>query len=246
MAKKRRRSRGSRPPGGGTATAVEEGARSRRAEHKELARQRREQERKRAKRRRFVRTYLILVGISAVSVSIIILVMGPRSTPSGPLPGLLKDTAPWPANTAQVGARLDRLDLPAAGGAEHIHVDLQIFVKGSAEPVPADIGLASGVESPLHTHESGGVFHVESATQRTFTVGNVFDVWGVRLTRTCLGGYCDSGAERLRAYVNGSPITGSPRDVALADHDVVVLTFGTSAQEPTPIPSTYDWSTLNP
>ncbi len=198
------------------------------------------------RRARFIRTYLVLVGVSAVIVLAVTLIIRPRNTSTGSLPGLLRDRAPWPANTAQVGDRLGRLGLPAAGGAFHIHADLQIFVAGTPEPVPADIGLASGVESSLHTHDATGVIHIESAVQRDFTLGNFFDVWGVRLTTTCLGGYCDAGDRQLRAYVDGTEVTGSPRDITLGDHEVVVLTFGAKSEEPTPVPATYDWSTLAP
>lgn len=250
MAKKRRRPHGNRPPGGSGATrastATQDRARSKKAEHKELARQRRERELKRMRRSRFIRTYLILVGVSAVAVLAFSLIRGTGGNASGPLPGLLTDRGPWPANTAQVGARLDRLGLPAAGGVFHIHADVQVFVAGNPQTVPANIGLASGVESPLHTHDDTGVIHIESASRHDFTLGDLFDVWGVRLTATCMGGYCDAGDRQLRAYVDGDPVTGSPRAVALADHEVVVLTFGAKSEEPSPIPATYDWSSVAP
>lgn len=247
MAKKRRKPhRPSSPDGARAATATTERPRSVKAEHKELARRQREAERKRAARTRFIRRYLTLVAVSGVAAVAVFLIVGPRQS-SGPLPGLLTDRAPWPANTAQVGDRLDRLNLPAAGGALHVHADLQIFVAGTAQPVPADIGLAPGVESPLHTHDDSGVIHVESANAAFRpTLGELFDVWGVRLSSTCLGGYCDAGERQLRAYVNGTRVTTALRDIPLDDHDVIVLTFGSPDEEPKPIPATYDWSTVAP
>jgi hypothetical protein len=247
MAKKRRKPH--RPVtanGTRTATTTQERARSTKAEHKELARRQREQMRKRAARRRFFRLYFMLLAMTGVVLLGVFFVMRPK-TQTGPLPGIIEDRAPWPANTAQVGDRLSRLGLPAAGGALHIHANLQIFVAGIQEPVPADIGLASGVESPLHTHDASGVIHIESADPSFRpTLGEFFDVWGVRMSSTCLGGYCDAGDRQLRAYVNGEEVTGDPRSIRLQDHDVVVVTFGASTEQPKPIPSTYDWSTLVP
>jgi hypothetical protein len=248
MAKKRRKPH--RPPGPGgarTATATQERPRSAKAEHKELARRQREQLRKKAARERFVRRYLTLLVISGVAAVGVFLIMGRGNQSTGPLPGILEDRAPWPANTAQVGDRLDRLNLPAAGGALHIHANLQIYVAGTQEPVPADIGLASGVESPLHTHDTSGVIHIESGDANFKpTLGEFFDVWGVGLSPTCLGGYCDAGDRQLRVYVNGTEITTNPRAIELHDHDVIVLTFGAAGEQPEPIPATYDWSTLVP
>ena len=92
-------------------------------------------------------------------------------------------------------------------------VDLDLFVHGRRVPVPAGIGIDArdGFISPIHTHDSSGIVHVESPDVRTFTLGEVFGVWGVRLTRRCLGGYCANGAARLRVYVDGRPFAGDPR-----------------------------------
>ena len=73
---------------------------------------------------------------------------------------------------------------------------------------------------------------------RTYTLGDFFAVWGVRLTPTCLGGYC-AGGRRLRVYVNGRPYQGDPTGLVLAAHQELVVTFGTAGQLPSPVPSSY-------
>ncbi len=247
MAKRKRKPHPTRPRGsaGAAATGTAERSVSSRAERKEIARRERERLRKRQVRARVIRGMAIYTVVALAVAAVILFLTRPRTAASGPLPGVLTGRAPWPANTARVADRLDRLGLPAAGNAMHIHAELQIFVHGTPETVPADIGLASGVESPLHTHDSTGVIHIESASARTFTLGEFFDVWGVRLTASCLGGYCNAGKDALRAYVNGTAVSGTPRSIRLADHDVIVLTFGSPSEEPNPIPSTYDWSKAN-
>jgi len=149
---------------------------------------------------------------------------------------------PWPANTDGLRSRLRALGLPALGRegtALHIHAHLDVFVHGRRIAVPAGIGIGPDFISPLHTHDTSGVVHVESPDVRTFTLGEVFGVWGVRLTRRCLGGYCASGADRLHVYVGGRELAGDPRLLHLAPHAEIVVAFGTPRQLPRPLPSRF-------
>lgn len=192
----------------------------------------------------------VLIAL-AVAVTALFLLLRPKSeatagSSAGPLPGVLTGTAPWPNNTADLSARLDRLALGAEGTAQHIHPHLDIFVNGQQLPIPADIGLTGSLGSPLHTHDATGVIHVESASaNRLFNLGQFFGVWGVRFTPTCIGGYCASGDQTIRVFVDGTPFNGDPRSVVLKDQEQIVLTFGTKAQVPDPLP-TYDFSSLQP
>jgi hypothetical protein len=65
---------------------------------------------------------------------------------------------------------------------------------------------------------------------RDYSLGDFFDVWGVRLTRRCLGGYCTGQGKQLRAMVDGEPIAGNPRAIKLADKQRILLVYGTAAQ----------------
>ena len=69
-------------------------------------------------------------------------------------------------------------------------------------------------------------------------------MWGVRLTPSCIGGYCNDVQNQIRVYLNGDQQTGDPRDIALDDQSVVVITYGTEKQLPDPIPSTFDFSSV--
>jgi hypothetical protein len=162
---------------------------------------------------------------------------------SARLPGMLTTGAPWASNTERLADRLAALDLPPVGGLQHIHAFLAIVIDGRRVPVPAGIGLAAKAESPLHVHEGEpGIVHVESwSTSWRATLGEFFDVWGVRLSSTCLGAYCDDGTDSLRVFVDGRPYTGDPRTLPLLDHEVVVVTYGSADQIPSPLP-TFDWS----
>jgi hypothetical protein len=71
-------------------------------------------------------------------------------------------------------------------------------------------------------------------------------VWGVRFTPSCLGAYCNEGNNRLQVFVDGDEVTDNRQDVQLDDQTVIVVTYGTAAELPDPIPSTFDFSSINP
>jgi hypothetical protein len=125
----------------------------------------------------------------------------------------------------------------------HIHQHLDVYVDGRRVTVPEGVGIGiNGPQvffSPLHTHDATGVVHVESPVVKRFTLGQFLAVWGVRFTPRCLGGYCVRGADRIRVYSDGKLVTGDPRALPLEEHEEIVVTYGTKAELPKPIPSSY-------
>jgi hypothetical protein len=177
--------------------------------------------------------------------------LGPAFGSMAKLPGILETPPPWPANNAdktlQLRLRAIGLDpLTAEGQAVHIHQHLDLYVAGKKITVPAQIGISAGQAfiSDLHTHDATGIMHVESPTVRSFSLGQFFAVWGVRLDAKCIGGLCVAGDKRLSAWVNGNPVTGDPTRVILAEHQEIVLAYGTPAQDPSPVPRTYDFAAV--
>jgi hypothetical protein len=169
-----------------------------------------------------------------------------RLIPPSNLPGELTDPAPWRANIGQLRARLAASGLPSLGAEGtrlHIHQHVDIYVKGRRVTVPAGIGIGiQGLQlffSPIHTHDATGVVHVESPVVKTFSLGQFFAVWGVRFTPNCLGGYCATAADKLRVYSDGKLVTGDPRALPLQSHEEIVVAYGTKAELPKPIPSSY-------
>jgi hypothetical protein len=224
----------------------QQGAPRVRAEKKELARRQREEIRKRIARKRRARQLLTLSVVSvAIAAGVLFITRPKEHVPASALPGLLKTEAPWDANAAQSAARASALGLPAEGTVMHTHANLQIFVHGKPETVPVDIGITNAAIQSLHTHDTNGTVHMESSVARTFTLGEFFDVWGVRFTPSCLGAYCNGGDNTLQVFVNGREQTGDPTQIAMNDH-VIVVTYGTAAELPNPIPSTFDFSSVAP
>ena len=61
----------------------------------------------------------------------------------------------------------------------------------------------------LHTHTSDGVIHIESPTQRVYTLGDFFDEWHQPLSANQVANV--SG--HIKAVLNGKAWTHSLRDI---------------------------------
>jgi hypothetical protein len=173
--------------------------------------------------------------------------LGPSFGSMTSLPGVLTTPPPWSNNTGRLQQRLRAIGLDpltAEGQVLHIHQHLDLFARGRHVTVPANIGIdASGrYLAALHTHDSTGIMHVESPTAASYTLGQFFGVWGVRLDARCIGGLCASGAKRLRAWVDGKPVAGDPTRIILDEHQEIVLAYGTRKQAPHPLPKSYDFA----
>jgi hypothetical protein len=153
------------------------------------------------------------------------------------LPGLQESPAPWQPEFVHLKDRLAAINLPALsqeGTALHIHQHLDISINGNAVAVPAEIGIDPNGKfiSPIHVHDTSGIIHVESPTIQDFTLGQFFDIWGLRFTANCIGSYCTDASSTLKVYANGSPVTGDPRNLVLASHQEIMIVFGNASSTP--------------
>jgi len=132
--------------------------------------------------------------------------------------------------------------LSTEGTVEHIHSHLSVTVDGKAQTVPALLGIdeQDGQISPLHTHDTSGIVHIESPVKATFTLGQVFTEWDVALSSDRIGKYSSGSGDTVTTFVDGKVAPGNPAAITLADHediDIVVTKAGTKA---TP-PSAFTW-----
>jgi hypothetical protein len=153
------------------------------------------------------------------------------------LPGMQGGPAPWLPEWDSLAARLRADGLPVLGAEAfvvHIHQHLDLYVRGKHEPIPALIGInvQQRYLSPIHTHDFSGVIHVEAPTKRTFTLGQFWDVYGVRFTARCVGGECGG----VTVYVNGTRRLGNPRAIVLREHQELAVVVGNA---PKRIPKRY-------
>jgi hypothetical protein len=199
---------------------------------------------RRSQLRRIGIVALVFVVVTGITALVLTHHKSTSAATSGTLEGIQTTPAPWAPEYAHLQERLRVMGLPASSSMAanlHHHDLLQIYVNGEPVTVPSQVGIddQAGYLTSLHTHDATGIIHVESPDERSFTLGEFFDVWGVRLSATCIGSYCPDGSATLKAFVNGAPYTGDPRTIPLTQHEDIVLAYGTPAQLPDPIPSTY-------
>jgi hypothetical protein len=122
--------------------------------------------------------------------------------------------------------------------AYHIHAHLAIYVDGKPRQVPFGIGIPDPVTQQangypfvvsgkcfywLHTHVADGVIHVESPSQRAYTLGQFFDIWGQPLTNMEVGPVTGS----VTALYNGKVYAGADvRVIPLTAHADIQLDVG--------------------
>ena len=133
--------------------------------------------------------------------------------------------------------------------AYHIHAHFVVFVLGREFSLPAGIGIPGSVaqQTPqglvaagghciywLHTHTADGVIHIESPTQRIYTLGNFFDEWHQPLSATQVGNV----RGKITAFLNGKPWKRSLTAIPLQPHADIQFDIG----NPTPPLLPVDWS----
>jgi hypothetical protein len=159
--------------------------------------------------------------------------LGPEGVPIPSAPPLAPAASPAPGQS---------VDGIACGPTEqlvfHIHTHLTIFVRGAARGVPFGIGIAPPLQveqtqagryaaggqcfSYLHTHAADGIIHIESPTQRVYTLGDFFDVWKQPLTRNRVG----SAVGPVTAFFSGRRYSGDLRAIPLLAHAQIQLDVG--------------------
>lgn len=151
------------------------------------------------------------------------------------------------ASTTTPGATVDGIRCQANEQvAYHIHAHLQVYFDGLPRALPGGIGIISPVpqQTPagsffsasqcyywLHTHTTDGVIHVESPSQRIYTLGDFFDEWRQPLSSDRIANL----QGRVQAIVNGKLWTKSPRDIPLVPHAQIQLSIGQPAPPYEPI-----------
>ena len=116
----------------------------------------------------------------------------------------------------------------------HVHAHLAVFYKGQQIAIPYGIGIVQPFQVNngfvgmgagiywLHTHDATGIIHVESPDNRTYTLGQFFDIWGQPLDAKNVAGLTGT----VRAFVDGKTYAGSPRGIVLGAHTQITLEVG--------------------
>jgi hypothetical protein len=168
----------------------------------------------------------------------------PASIDWASLPGTRTTKPPWDNGLDSLQARLPQLQamglppLSAEGVVVHWHQHIDVYVDGKHSVIPASTGIFGTFIMALHVHDNSGILHLESPTKKTYTLGEAFAVWGVRLTPNAVGANCGGP---VKAYVNGKQQTGNPEDIVLKQHAEIALVCGLP---PAKIPKSFDFKKL--
>ena len=193
----------------------------------------------------------IAAAVAVVAGTVVLAACGSgKKDASGPASTTSTDSKPaasslsWPA-PADASAQVKAAGLPMLGQEGqtlHIHSHLDVYVDGKTVTVPAEVGidLAKQQISPLHTHDTSGVVHIESPVKKDFTLGEFMTEWNVPISTTALGPLKTGGGKELHVYVNGKEQTGDPASLKLAAHDEIAVVYGAPADK-VQVPTSYNW-----
>lgn len=130
---------------------------------------------------------------------------------------------------------VERLDI-------HYHSHLDILVRGTPTAIPAGIGLRQTCIYWVHTHDTSGIIHIEAPADHAetrFTLGTLFQVWGVPLASDQVGPETTRVGEHVYGFVDGAQYHGDLRLLPFADHAVITLEIDTTPKPPPP----FTWPT---
>jgi hypothetical protein len=112
--------------------------------------------------------------------------------------------------------------------AYHIHAHLTIYDAGKPVTVPQGIGIDQKNKCIywLHTHDTSGVIHVESPTEKQYSLKTFLDIWGQAVNKTTFLTHGIAAGHSVRAYVGGALYRGDPQTILLTPHKVITLEYG--------------------
>jgi hypothetical protein len=228
-----------------------------RKEQKERARAERiaqeEAERRETARRRRLQIGAAAVAVAIIAVVVIVVAVASggggggessssqlsyrqNSVPASAQLSLLDTPPPWQPNYKELGQRIQAMGLPGFNETTfHIHAWLHIYDDGKKVTVPPNIGIdqAAGILSPLHTHDTTGIIHMEADQEYDFTLGQFIDVWGIKFSKDQIGSLKAKGSDQqLQVYDNGQ-LVKDPVNLVMHEHDNIVIGYGKPGSFPT-------------
>ncbi len=187
------------------------------------------------------------IGAAVIVALVVVIIVVARgsganaTTPPAATPAVI---TPNPSDLATLsaattGAAIDGIQCQTSEQlVYHIHAHLAIYVNGAARTIPWGIGIApprsvvQTDEGPyvdsghcfywLHTHTGDGIIHIELPSQKTYTLGQFFDIWGQPLTTSQVG----PATGKLIVYVGGKRFNGDPRSITLTAHELIQIDVG--------------------
>lgn len=121
----------------------------------------------------------------------------------------------------------------------HIHIHISLYINGSASQIPGNIGIASNRSCYywIHVHDTSGILHIESPTQKIYTLGNFLAIW----SQVFPGLHYPAQLANIHewsVYISGKAFSGDFRNIPLTTH--MLITMGYHSPDITP-DSVYNW-----
>lgn len=197
-------------------------------------------------RRRGVRLLALVASIAVlVGAPVLVVLLASTETVTANAPEIrpgstnpLEPSAPFLQNAGN-GVTPDAIGCSAPGTplALRARTHLDMIADGSRVTIPAGIGVLPTCRYWLSTARSDGVVEVLSPERRTFTLGDLFDIWGAPLGGDQVLTFRTGPTRPLRIYLDGRRVTGDPRAVRLEPRREIALVIG---HLPAVIPSHFD------
>jgi len=120
----------------------------------------------------------------------------------------------------------------------HDRAHLDVTINGEAVLVPSGIGVTPNKNlSPMHTTDDAGIVRIEAEKPDTFTIGQFFTEWGVKLDKNCLATFCTDDKNQLLGFVNGQ-LVPDPASIPITQNSEIVVWYGPKGTNPK-VPATY-------
>lgn len=156
------------------------------------------------------------------------------------------------------GSTVDGIPCDNSSIPYHIHAHVSLLINGKRLAVPDAIGLHyptaenNGMTNAticyyhLHTHDATGLIHIEAPVKTTFTLAQLFAVWGQPLSSTNVAGHAGSvkafiatakspgWAQQTGPYI---PYAGNLQQLPFTSHQEIVLEVGPTFVYPPNIPA---------
>ena len=176
---------------------------------------------------------------------------GPSPNESTP-PGTTATGAPsfgLPQDPAAALRAANLHDFPLEDAKVSFRSHLDVIVDDHPVAIPAGLGVLKTSTSPVTTADGTGVIHVnedktaeppgpdEVGKVPTYSVGQLFAEWEVRLDKSCLATWCNDDQHQLLGFVNGQ-LVADPASIPFRPNDQIVVWYGPKGTNPK-VPASY-------
>lgn len=136
------------------------------------------------------------------------------------------------SNIPEGGVTLDpfKICVNHGGVSMHIHPELSIVVNKKSEKIRTNIGISGSCMRAIHTHDSTGRLHNEFPQNRTFTLGEFFNLWDKPFSSSQILDYTADDAHVITMTVNGQKNTDY-ENLILRDRDRIEIRYETVSDQ---------------